>query len=238
MSNTYSLLNKQPPSTKDKLKKIASIVLVLLIVVGIGVGLKGLFSSPEKTKKTATSVKILLPDTPPPPPPPPKEPPKEQPKEQPKDQPTESRPEPPKPLDAPPAPAEQLNMEGVAGEGPSAFGSGAVNNDYKGGKVGTTIGGKKGLAAFAWYTNQIKSRIEDALAAEETLSHAKYRVVVHIWLDKRGGIEKAKLQGSSGEIKMDTLINKVLAELKPIDEAPPGDMPQPVKLLITSKRTG
>ncbi len=201
---------------------------LLLLILAIGLGIKSLMSGHTSTKKAVTTIK-LLPDTPPPPPPPPKEPPKEQPKDQPK----EIKIEQPK-QEAPPA--ETLKMEGAAGDGPSPFGAGKVTNDYKGGDV--KIGGNKGLAAYAWYTGQIKTKIEEALAAEKQLTKAQYRLVVHVWFARDGRFERAELQGSSGDQATDDLIRKALAGISPMAEAPPEDMPQPVKLRITSKNVG
>lgn len=144
----------------------------------------------------------------------------------------------PKPQEAPQPPAEALKMEGAAGDGPSPFSAGTVNNDYKGGDVGTKIGGKKGMAAYAGFTGQIKARIEEALAAQKGLEHAQYRLVLHVWFTRDGLVERAELQGSSGNASIDDLIRKTLAEMGPVGEAMPEDMPQPVKLRITSKNPG
>lgn len=144
----------------------------------------------------------------------------------------------PKPQEAPPAPSEALKMEGPAGDGPSPFAAGPVTNDYKGGDVGTRIGGKKGLAAYAWYTGQIKSRIEEVLAEEKGLANAQYRLVVHLWVARNGRIERTELQGSSGDASVDDLIRKALQNMSALAEAPPEDMPQPIKLRVTSKNAG
>jgi TonB family protein len=213
------------------LKRIGLALVLLALAAGGWQLFSSLLNSKPSHQKPVTTVK-LLPDTPPPPPPPPKEPPKEQPKQE---QQKEIK-EPPK--EALPAPAESLKMGGAAGDGPSPFAAGTVSNDYKGGDVGTKIGGKKGMAAFAWYTGQIKSRIEEALAAQKELANAQYRVVVNVWFAKDGKVERAELQGSSGDKTTDELIRKALAEMGSIAEAPPEDMPQPVKLRITSKKSG
>jgi outer membrane biosynthesis protein TonB len=224
--------NEQEPSAGAVWLKRIAIVLIAVLVLGLlGYMMKGLFSGSAPGKKAITTIK-LLPDTPPPPPPPPKEPPKEQPKDQPKE--VKEVPQ-PKPEQTPPA--EVLKMEGAAGDAPSAFAAGAVNNEYKSGDVGTKIGGKKGMGAYAWYTGQIKTRIEDALATDNELSTAQYRIVIHLWLARDGRIERTELQGSSGKPKIDELIKKALAGIAAVSEAPPEDMPQPVKLRITSKNT-
>ena len=195
----------------------------------LGYALKGLFAGGPPQKKAITTVK-LLPDTPPPPPPPPpKEPPKERPKEQPKEVKVEPKPEP-----APPA--EQLKMEGAAGEGPSPFAAGTVSNEYTGGDVGTKIGGGN-THQFDWYTGQIKSRMEDALAKDPQLASGRYKVVVRVWINASGRLERFELVGSSGDTDKDERIKTALNHMPPVSEAPPENMPQPVKLRITSRST-
>lgn len=221
-----------PTAAAIWLKRIAIIVIALMVLGLLGYMLKSLLSGGSSHKKAITTIK-LLPDTPPPPPPPPKEPPKEQPKDQPKE--VKEVPQ-PKPEQTPPA--EVLKMEGAAGDGPSPFAAGAVKDEYKGGEVGTKIGGKKGMGAYAWYTGQVKAGIEEALAADKELSTAQYRLVVFLWIGRDGRIERAELQGTSNNTKTDELIKKVLTAKAAAVEAPPEDMPQPVKLRITSKNTG
>lgn len=214
------------PVSKIWIQRIAIFLLVSVLLLAAGLVMHNLMTGKVSTKKQVTTIKIM-PDTPPPPPP------REPPKEQPRDQPKEINMEQPKPQDAPQPPAEELKMEGAAGDGPSPFAAGTVNSDYKGGKIGG-----KGAAAFAWYTDQIKARIEEALAAQKELAKAQYRVVVHVWLTRDGRVERTELQGSSGDPAIDKLIRKALAGMGAIAEALPEDMPQPVKLRITSKNAG
>lgn len=208
-------------------------VVGVMVFSALGYGVYSLLSSKPGPKKPPVTTVKLLPDTPPPPPPPPKEPPKEQPKEEPK----EIKVEQPKPVEAPPEP-QNLKMEGDAGDAPSAFGAGKVTSDYNGGDVGVKIGGTKGLSAFAWYTNQIKSSIENAIAEQPELAKEQYRIVVELWLAKDGRVEKIELLNGSGEEKKDGLLRKALQSIKRMTEAPPDDMPQPVKLRITAKNMG
>lgn len=213
-------------------KRLLIVLLVLAVLAGIGYGIKKLLSGGPTQKKQITTVK-LLPDTPPPPPPPPpKEPPKETPKEQPKEAPKEPE---PKPVEAPPA--ENLKMEGAAGDGPSPFQAGAVNNEYKGGDVttGPKIGGKKNMAAFAWFTNKVDAQIKKALDAETALNKTKYQVDVRVFLNARGEIDHAELIDSSGDAETDALIRKVLSRIPPLNEAAPEDMPRKVVVRMASK---
>jgi hypothetical protein len=216
------------------IKRIALIVVGLAILVGIGYGINSLMSGGSPVKKQVTTIK-LLPDTPPPPPPPPKEPPKEQPKP---DAPKEIKVEQPKPVETPPA--EQLKMEGAAGDGPSAFASGAVNNDYKGGdlKTGNTIGGGPNKYQFAWYTDLLKNQIEDAMSKDKTLASGAYKVILKVWVSSNGAIERFELASSSGKEDIDMLIKKQLEAMPKLSERPPGDMPQPVKLKVTARSVG
>lgn len=222
----------QPSAARVWITRIVIVLLVLAVLAGIGYGLKKLFSGGQPHKKQITTVK-LLPDTPPPPPPPPpKEPPKETPKEQPKEAPKEPE---PKPAEAPPA--ESLKMEGAAGDGPSPFQSGAVNNEYKGGDLttGPKIGGKKNMAAFAWFTSKVDAQIKRTLAAESGLNKAKYQVEVRVFLNAHGDIDHAELIDSTGDKETDALIRKVLAHVPPIGESAPEDMPRKVVIRVTSQ---
>lgn len=222
----------QRSAVRSWFTRVVLACLVIAVLAGIFYGIKKMFSGGAPQKKQITTVK-LLPDTPPPPPPPPpKEPPKETPKEQPKEAPKEPE---PKPVEAPPA--ENLKMEGAAGDGPSPFQAGAVSNEYKGGDVttGPKIGGKKNMAAFAWFTSKVDAQIKKALAAEAGLNKAKYQVEVRVFLNAQGDIDHAELLDSSGDADTDALIRKVLARIPPMAESAPEDMPRKVVIRVTSQ---
>lgn len=144
----------------------------------------------------------------------------------------------PKPVEQPAPPSEVMKMEGPAGNGPSPFASGTVTNENKVGDTGPVIGGKKSLAMFAWYTSKVGNRIKEAIAEIKDLENAQYRVVVFVWIAADGKIDKAELQGSSGDAQVDKNLTTALSQLKALGEAPPGDMPMPVKIRITSKSMG
>ncbi len=222
-------LDGEPSSASVWMKRIAIALILLLVVVGVGYGIKKLMSGGSVQKKQITTIK-LIPDTPPPPPPPPKEPPKEQLKEQPK----EIKVEQPKPAETPPA--EQLKMEGAAGDGPSAFASGPVSNEYKGGEVKTI--GSDGGAKFNWYAGVVKSQIESALEKDKKLNVSQYKLVVTIWLKPNGDVEKLELSGSDAGAEIQQAIKTALENMPTIREAPPQDMPQPIKLRITARKMG
>lgn len=214
---------------------------ILLALVGMGVvgyggyWLKSQFSKPSAPTRQVTKISII-PDTPPPPPPPPREEKRPEPKEQ-----KDVKVEQPKPVEAPPQQAEQLKMEGAAGDGPSAFASGDVTNEYKGGDIGSTIGGgpaKPSRMQYAFFTNALQRHIQDELARNRNVKQIDYRVVVKVWLGRDGSIQRAVLDDSTGDDKADSALSAALADMRAFRDAPPADMPQPIRLRITNRLTG
>ncbi|MEY2840375.1 MAG: hypothetical protein RJB60_2674 [Pseudomonadota bacterium] len=185
------------------------------------------------------TVKIaVLPDTPPPPPPPPKEEKKLEPK------PGENKPQPqeqPKPAETPPEP-QQLKMEGAAGDGPSAFGAGAVNSEYKGGPIGngSGAGGTVGdrLASLS-YGNASKRELNEFLNREADVRRAgDYKVPIGLWLRADGSVERLELLTSSGSTDTDELLRKALARFRGFKNPPPPGMAWPMRLQLTNRLTG
>jgi periplasmic protein TonB len=211
--------------------RMAIALLILAILTGIGYGIKKLLGGGPTHKKQITTVK-LLPDTPPPPPPPPpKEPPKETPKEQPKEAPKEPE---PKPAETPPA--ETLKMEGAAGDGPSPFQSGAVNNEYKGGAVATI--GSDGGVKFRWYAGLVKSQIERAIERDKKLTQGQYKIVVSVWLKPNGQFERLSVDQSDTTPEIEQGIREALNDLPAMQDSPPENMPMPIRLRISAKKMG
>ena len=212
-------------------KRILFGLVALTVLGGLGYGINSLMSGEASAKRQITTIK-LIPDTPPPPPPPPpKEPPKEQPKP---DAPKEIKVEQPKPAETPPA--EQLKMEGPAGDGPSAFAAGAVSNDYKGGDVKTI--GSDGGAKFNWYAGLLKNQIQDALEKDNNLKEGQYKLIVSVWLKSNGDIERLEWSSSDAEPAIQLSVKAALDGMPAMREAPPEGMPQPIKLRITARKMG
>lgn len=206
----------------------------LAVVVAGGMWLKDQFSAPKGPVRKVTRITVM-PDTPPPPPPP-----KEEKRPEPKEQ-KETKVEQPKQVEAPPQQAEQLKMEGAAGDGPSPFAAGSVTNEYKGGDVGTTIGGgpaKPSRMQYAFFTNALQRHIQDELARNREVKLLDYRVTVAVWLGRDGSVRRAELVDSTGDDKTDAALSAALAQMRAFRDAPPADMPQPVRLRITNRMTG
>lgn len=192
--------------------------LIALVTWGIMTLMGGKSGKPRKPP-----VVTLLPDKPPPPPPPPKE---------------EKKPEPPKenkdvkiepPKEAPqPAQNEPLKMEGAAGDGDSAFGAGTVGREYAGGAIG-------GAGMQGMYAGRLQRHLQEQLSRNRKLKESDYRVTVRVWLRRDGSVEKADLAQSTGNSGLDELLRDALLQVAAMREAPPENMPQPIRIRITAR---
>lgn len=81
----------------------------------------------------------------------------------------------------------------------------------------------------------MNSAFQDALAREQALKDKTYRVVVKVWIDTSGKVARIALIDKTGDSKVDELLEDVLQNLKALREGPPADMPQPLKIRVTSR---
>ena len=88
---------------------------------------------------------------------------------------------------------------------------------------------------YRWYTLHIQSALQDALSRNDKLQGAAYVANVRVWLDRSGAISRYELVGSTGDNKTDTSLQAALGGLPKLAEAPPEDMPQPIRIRITSR---
>ncbi|MBT0962708.1 energy transducer TonB family protein [Denitromonas iodatirespirans] len=204
-------------------------VVVAAMIGGAVLLVQSLGGEAQRPARQVTKITII-PDTPPPPPPPPKEQPKPEPKEAPKQVKLDA----PKPQDVPkPQDAEQIKMEGEAGDGPSPFAAGDVSQDYIGGEIG---GGN--AMQFAFYTRMLQRHLQQALARRSEIKRMDYRVKLRVWLAGDGSIRRAELIDSTGSAEMDTKLRTALTDLPPVSELPPEKLPQPISVRITNRVTG
>lgn len=170
-------------------------------------------------------ISVVVP--PPPPPPPPETPPPPEPEMQEVDVP-EPEPEPVEDMaeSEEPPPGEDLGLdaEGVAGS--DGFGLRAK----KGGRG--LIGGGD---AKAWYGGLIAKDLKAALAAIEDIPRRDYEVVVRIWVAADGRIEDSELVSGSGDAELDQALTAALDSGLRISRQPPEDLPQPIRLRISSR---
>jgi protein TonB len=202
-------------------KRGGGVVLLILVVVGIVFLAKELGAPSSPHQKKMAKIRIV-PETPPPPPPKEEKPPP--PKEV-----KETKIEPPKEQPPTPQEAAPLKMEGQGSDnGLAGLAAGAVRSDYIGQKIGD---GNR----FAGYLGLVQQELNRALQKIDKLRAADYRVIVRLWITPDGAVSRAELASSSGNQDVDERLQKALAQLSPLRERPPEDMPQPVKVRLTSR---
>lgn len=211
---------------------IGGIVVLALLAWGVTI----LIAGGSKSTKPRAQVIAVLRQQPPPPPPKPEEKPPEIKKEEVKIPEPEPTPE-PKAADEPP-PAQNLGVDADGSGAGDSFGL----EGRKGGRDITTIGetgnGTGGRAKFAFFTNMVQAHLQEELSRNKKLRSADYKAIVRIWFTASGKVDRAELVGSTGNPEVDSTLTTALAEISPLSSAPPSDMPQPMKLRLTSRGAG
>ncbi|WP_332748466.1 energy transducer TonB family protein [Hydrogenophaga sp.] len=212
-------------------RAVALVLLVALLIAG-AVWLYGVMSKPtEPTKKRTVQEISLL--KPPPPPPPPKTPPPPPPPEQKQEKIDVPKPEaaPDQPSEAPP-PDPNLGVDAAGSGGGDNFG--LVGKPGGGDLIGS--GGGGGGNRFAWYGALVKDRITDAVQRDKKLREAAdYQRVVNVWVNNSGVVTRVELVGTSDKPELDEALRLALRNLPPVREGAPGDMPQPIRLRISTR---
>lgn len=191
---------------------------------------KDRFHKPPQLKKAVQQFTMLQPPPPPPPPPEQKQPEPDirqqkmaEPEAIPEQQPKAAQP----PSEQPPADVADGNGE----SGPNGWNMQAGEVRIGGG--GNGVGGNQML----WYGGQIQRRLEDglqALLAGSAALKSEYSVLIDVWVDAEGAISRAELAGASGQAEVDRILSGALGKLRAeIGQAPPGNMPQPVRIRFT-----
>ena len=205
------------------------VVLGMAAAITLGWWLKDFLGSDAPPKKQSLQQITLIKPPPPPPPPPEQKPPEPVVKEEIKI--SEPDPEPMDQADEPP-PGPDLGVD-AEGSG-SGDGFGLVGK-----KGGADLIGGRGGNPWAWYdgivNEALNSAFQDALSREKELKDKSDKVVVKVWIDARGQISRIALADTTGDAKVDELVKDVLQNLRALREAPPADMPQPIKIRVTSR---
>jgi protein TonB len=211
---------------------VLGVVLVALLGASAVFGLRAFLGEPEgPPKKQVQQISLVKP---PPPPkeekPPEPEPPKHQ-DEKPLDI-NEAPPMPEQPVDTPdaPPPGPDLGLDAAGSAGSDSFG--LVGK--KGGQGLISGNGGEGNAHL-WYAGLIKKEVQDLLNEHSEVRRNKYTVVVRVWVERDGRISQADLQGTTGDPAVDRALRTALTSTGRLEQPPPEDMPQPVRLRITSR---
>ena len=205
------------------------VALGAIAAVLIALWLKSVLVSDGPVKKP-TIQQITLVRLPPPPLKPPEEkPPEPEVKDEVKiDQPQET-PEPQ--ADAPP-PGPDLGVD-AEGSG-SGDGFGLVGK-----KGGADLIGGTGGNPWAWYdalvNDAVSSAFQAALGREKALKNKNYKVIVKVWIDGGGQVTRAALVDSTGDARADEVLKEALKGMRALRDSPPADMPQPIKIRVTSR---
>ena len=187
----------------------------------------------SKKRNVVHQISILRP----PPPPPPPKPEEKQPeieKEEVKLPEPDEAPE-PQQADAPPA-GQELGVDAQGTGTGDSFG--LVGKP--GGKDITTIGdgGGGNRAQFGFFAGLLQQHFTEQFNRNDKLKSRDYKVVIKVWLRPDGGVQRFELAGSSGSEDTDAAIRTALSQMTPLAESPPADMPQPVRLRVTSRGAG
>jgi len=197
----------------------------VILLLGLGVYLFVASSGGVQAPKPP-EVQLISVVMPPPPPPPPEIEPPPEPEVQEVDVP-EPETEPLADDDSnEPPPGDELGLDADGVAGSDGFGLEA----RKGGRG--LIGGGD---VNQWYASLVQKDLQRALATENEVRQGRYTVVLEIWLAPDGRIEDSEMVQGSGDSDIDQALTAVLAGGVRISRAPPEDLPQPIRLRISSR---
>ena len=204
---------------RARLPKLILGGVLLLVMVGMFYLIKSFIDSAEKPSKSKVQIiSLVKPPEPKPPEVKPPEPEKQEIKE-------EVQLDQPQPVDSPPP----SGLTSSLGPGDDA-GFGLAAGDGKGtGRIGG------GGNPFSWYASLLQQILQSQLEESEKAKNAAYKVLVKVWVSTSGKVERYEVMNSSGNTEVDATLRAILSNLRELKEAPPPDMPQPLKLRIVSR---
>lgn len=216
-------------SKKHPLRPYIPLIIGGLALVGAIAGVLYLISTfkPDAPKKEHKVQVISLTKPPPPPPPPPKVEKLPEPKEE---KLREAKPE-PKP-DAPPKADNNAKPESVGS------GKGNMATDLGGGEVTRPVAGPQGGGGndvdnkrnADFYGHQVVRELEELFSDDEDLLSLQFRVVVKLWFERDGSIQRVDLVKGSGDAEADKEVQRKLGKVRRFSEAPPEGVVSPIKI--------
>ena len=226
------------PATPTRFWMRAALVVLGLALVSSAIwALRHLVGEPSAVKRQVARIAIL-PDTPPPPPPPPP-PRKEEPvKAEARPQAQDSSPKPPAPENAP------LKMEGAAGNGPSAFQSGSVSQDYQGGKptVAASGGGGVDRAAERLYAGTVRQMLRDEIERQLPPDAGEILASFALWIDADGRMSRWELDpavsASTSSTSASALQKALERSAAQLQLPAPNSVTQPMRFRLTLRGAG
>jgi periplasmic protein TonB len=205
------------------------VALGLVVAVLIAWWLKSVLVSDKPARKPTLQQITLVRPPPPPPKPPEQKPPEPEVRNEVKlDQPTPE----PQQADAPP-PGADLGVD-ADGSG-SGDGFGLVGKKGAGDLIGGGGGGNPWRRYDELLNEAVSSAFQQALARDKVLKDKNYKVIVKVWIDDSGKVTRTALVDSTGDARADEVLKEALRDMRVLRESPPADMPQPVKIKVTSR---
>jgi len=125
------------------------------------------------------------------------------------------------------APGDELGLDADGVAGGDAFGLLAKK-------------GGRGLLGdgdpYAWYAGVLQRDLQSALSDDDTIrSLGEYAVIVSIRLSPDGVIQDSRLLSGSNNPRLDAALRQALSAGVRISREPPEDLPQPIRLRISSR---
>lgn len=202
---------------------------VLLIIVGVATVMvalgwfvwTGMHAVTKPDRKVAQQVQIIRP----PPLPEIKEEPPPEVKEEVKLPRAEETPD--TPDNQPPA-GDQLGLDAEGGAGGDAFG-------LLGRKGGRDLLAGSGTDRYSWYANILKSILVERLSENRSIRRSRYSVTVRMWVKTDGRVDRVAIDSGTGDKELDKRIETAFALIGRVAEAPPADLPQPVRLRLVNR---
>lgn len=217
--------------------RVLALLTVVLMFGGAAWAIRTLIDSPTAPKRQVARISIL-PDTPPPPPPPPKE---EKKPEPPKSEPKQVVREEQLKQDVPKPANEPIKMEGAAGDGPSAFGSGTVTKDYQG---GAPVGGAASGSTLAdraqerFYANSARQLLRDEIEKHLKPEAGAVVATFAVWIENDGRIRNIELVPGADR-KVDADLRAALDETTRVLRLPShAGVTQPLRFRMTMRANG
>jgi len=235
-----ALTSSLPATNGRRLLLGAGVLALVLLLAGLAHLLHGLLADGGKTARKPPKLTLMTPPAPPPPPPPP---PKFEKKPDPPQAQKEIKLETPQPKPEPTPASPELKMDGPAGDGPSAFGAGKITSEDLSklgtgkttGAGGTAIDKNALFNPFSNYANLLKGELQRQLNRNAALKRLRYSIELALWLGPSGAATQVELVGSTGDRETDELIRQAITALPAFSQAPPAQMPQPIRLRLVTR---
>jgi len=219
-----------PTTPRQRLQRVVLALVAIAAVVALVVLVKGMLGAPTAAKRQTARIAIL-PDTPPPPPPP-----REEKKpEPPKDEPKQAMRQETVKQDVPKTAEAPIKMEGPAGDGPSAFQSGSIRNDYSGGApvVGGPGGGTPDRAQERLYATSVRQLLHDEIEKHLPSDNGEVVATFSVWIDPDGTIRRFELV-PTGDAAHDAALCAAFEQTTRVLRLPGhGGLPQPMRFRLS-----